>query len=133
MKLLIKSSGVTFGMEPSAVEYGEAIQDAQKNYLKMLEDNVFKVIFKESLSPFMSEVEYYCKSWGDDKISVDVTVYENSMGPDRITQLWIDGVNVSVQSRDPVVPYKTIRECNMYDLIRDILPNIYTSEEIVWK
>ena len=120
-------------MEPSASEYAEAIQDAQKNYLKMLEQNGFKVIFKESLSPFMSEVEYYCKSWGDDKISVDVTVYENSMGPDRITQLWIDGVNVSVQSRDPVVPYKTIRECNMYDLIRDILPNIYTSEEIVWK
>ena len=64
MKLLIKSSGVTFGKEPSSVEYAEAIQDAHKNYLKMIEQNGFNVIFKESISPFVSEVEYYCKSWG---------------------------------------------------------------------
>lgn len=133
MKLLIKSSGVTFGMEPSSVEYAEAIQDAQKNYLKMLDDNGFEVVHKESVSPWASEVEYFCDSWGDDKLSVDVTVRENSMKPDEITQLWVGGVNVSVYSRDPVVPYRTIRECNMYDLVQDILPNIYSSDEIIWK
>lgn len=133
MKLLIKSSGVTFGKEPSSVEYAEAIQDAHKNYLKMIEQNGFNVIFKESISPFVSEVEYYCKSWGPDKISVDVTVRENSMGPDRISKLWINGAPISVyDSYDPTAPYRTIRECNMYDIVRDILPNI-NSEKIIWK
>lgn len=133
MKLLIKSSSVTFGMEPSAVEYGEAIQDAQKNYLKMLDDNGFEVVHKESVSPWASEVEYFCDSWGDDKLSVDVIVRENSMVPDRISKLWVNGVPISVyDSYDPTAPYRTLRECNMYDLVQDILPNI-DSEKIIWK
>ena len=133
MKLLIKSSGVTYGMEPSSVEYGEAIQDAQKNYSSMLDQNGFEIVYKESVSPWASEVEYFCDSWGDDKLSVDVIVRENSVGPDSISRLWINGAPISVyDSYDPTAPYKTIRECNMYDLVRDILPNI-DSDKIIWK
>ena len=55
------------------------------------------------------------------------------MGPDRISKLWINGAPISVyDSYDPTAPYRTIRECNMYDIVQDILPNI-NSEKIIWK